>query len=613
MGCFEIRNGKCSSPRNAKLFSVRPASHDILWRYVKRGSHVQSIAGETPWNRELSMKNHRKYTRQARQRSLRFAHARRLAHSTECELRQRAALAHPVCSSADGSDGPSDGLVGNDSACQFGQSEEDIRLILNNLQDAFYRTDMTGTFTFLSPSSERVAGYKPEEGVGRNIAEFYFDPTERQAFMQLMLRDGVVNGFEARLLKKNGDIVWVSTTATLYRDKDGNIAGVEGISRDITERKRMEMALRESEVRYRTLAENSLTGIVLHQDGNLVYVNEWAAQAIGYSAEEMVGKSIWDFIHPDDYPPVQAAIDSRVVGGQRSSRHQFRVVLRNGETRWVEVLDTTIEHQGRAATLANLLDIHERKSEQEELREAKNLAEAANQAKSEFLATMSHELRTPLNAIIGFSELLQDRIAGELNHAQLEYVGYIVDSGRHLLQLISEILDLSKVESGNMHLELADVDVVHLVEGSLSMVRERAIKQRIALALSVDQGLMGIAIQADELKLKQVMLNLLSNAIKFTPEWGTITVQATRMSDELVISVRDTGIGIERSNQERIFNAFEQVDTSVARRQQGTGLGLALARKLVEIHGGRIWVESGGLGKGSAFMFAIPMIEGQGT
>ncbi len=431
--------------------------------------------------------------------------------------------------------------------------------------------------------------------------------------MKLMSRDGVVNGFEARLVKKDGDIVWVSTTATLYRDKDGNVAGVEGISRDITERKRVEIALRESEERYRTLAENSLTGIALHQDGDLVYINEWAADALGYAAEEMVGRSIWDFIYPDDHRPVQVAIDARVVGGKRNSQHQFRVLSRNGETRWVEVLDTTVEHRGRPATLANILDIHDRKLEQEELREAKNLAEAANEAKSGFLATMSHELRTPLNAIIGFSELLQDRIAGELNHAQLEYVGYIVDSGRHLLQLISEILDLSKVESGNMGLELADVDVLHLVEGSLAMIRERAIKQGITLALSVEPGLMGIAIQADELKLKQVMLNLLSNSVKFTPRGGTITVGATRVSDELVVSVTDTGTGIEPSNQERIFNAFEQVDTSVARRQQGTGLGLALARKLVEIHGGRIWVESEGLGKGSAFAFAIPMVPIHGT
>jgi PAS domain S-box-containing protein len=567
--------------------------------------------GGIPWNRERSMMNRRKKTRQPRPRRLRFVHLRRLGTCSECQLRQRAALAPQEASSSDGSDPASGSLVRNYPARQFGQSEEDIWLILNNLQDAFYRTDMTGTLTFLSPSSEKVAGYKPEEGVGRNIAEFYFDPAERQAFMQLMSKSGVVNGFEARLVKKDGEIVWVSTTATLYRDKDGNVAGVEGISRDITETKRMEMALRESEERYRTLAENSLTGIVLHQDGILLYINELAAQAIGYSANEMKGRSIWDFICTDDHGPVQAAVDSRLVRGQRSSQHQFRVRSRNGETRWVEVLDTTIEHKGRPATLANILDIHDRRREQEELREAKNLAEAANQAKSEFLTTMSHELRTPLNAIIGFSELLQDRIAGELNRAQLEYVGYIVDSGRHLLQLISEILDLSKVESGNMLLELSDVDVCHLVEGSLTMVKERAIKQRIALGISIDPELVGTAIQADELKLKQVMLNLLSNAIKFTPDGGAITVGAARVSDELVVSVRDTGIGIARANQDRIFKAFEQVDTSVARRQQGTGLGLALARKLVEIHGGRIWVQSGGLGKGSAFMFAIPMISVQ--
>ena len=506
------------------------------------------------------------------------------------------------------SDGASSTLDNTRPARRFGRSEEDARLILKNLRDAFYRTDMNGTLTFLSPSSEMVAGYKPEEGVGRNIAEFYADPAERREFMQLMLRDGFVNGFEARLVKKSGDVVWVSTTATWYRDKDGKIAGVEGISRDITERKNVEMALRESEVRYRTLAENSLTGIVLHQDSKFVYINEWGAQQIGYSAEQLVGKSIWDFIYPEDHGAVRAVLRQLLQEQSPGVRHQFRVLAQNGEPRWAECLDTIIEHRGRPAVLANIMDIHERKCEHEELQHAKKLAEAASQAKSEFLATMSHELRTPLNAIIGFSELLQDSIGGELTVTQREYVGYIVESGHHLLHLISEILDLSKVESGNMRLEVSEMDIVHLLESSLAMIRERAITHRLTVELCVDDCLKGITIQADALKLKQVMLNLLSNAIKFTPSSGKISVTASKIADELVIGVRDTGIGIDRGDTERIFNAFEQVDTSVARRQQGTGLGLALARRLVEIHEGRIWVESEGPGKGSAFTFAVPMM-----
>lgn len=490
---------------------------------------------------------------------------------------------------------------------RLSEGAEDTLLILKNLRDAFYRTDITGTLTFLSPSCEMVAGYAPEEGVGRNIAEFYFDPQERKEFMRLMARDGFVNGFEARLVKKNGDIVWVSTTATWYRDKQGNIAGVEGISRDITERKNMETALRESELRYRTLAENSLTGIVLHQDGRFVYINEWGAQQIGHSARELLGKSIWDFIAAEDRAVVNTVLDELLRGNIPGIRHQFRVLGPDGQSRWAECLDTVVEHEGRRAVLANLMDVHERKNEHEELQRAKALAEAASLAKSEFLATMSHELRTPLNAIIGFSELLQDRIGGELSPVQQEYVGYIVESGRHLLQLISEILDLSKVESGNMRLELSQTDIGLLLEASLAMIRERAVSHRLTVELCVEDCLKGITIQADELKLKQVMLNLLSNAVKFTPEGGTISVTASKVSKELVITVKDSGIGIDASDKERIFNAFEQVDTSVARRQQGTGLGLALARRLLEIHEGRIWVDSEGQGKGTAFTFAIPM------
>ena len=547
----------------------------------------------------------------ARPRTLRFRHSRRSAPCTECGLRRIAALIPQIPSYSDIPDNEFCNQALKELAHHYGQTDEDSNLILENLRAAFYRTDLNGILTFVSPSTERLGGYKPHELVGTNIAQLYVNPPERQVFMQQMLRDGFVNGFEARLVKKNKDTVWVSTTATWYRDKDGNIAGVEGISRDITDRKNMEMALRESEVRYRTLAENSLTGIVVHQDGKLVYINEWGAQEIGHSAEDLVGRSIWDFICPQDHQAVQEVLTALLQGHKPGSRHQFRVVTPAGESRWVECLDTTIEHRGRPATLANIMDIHERKCEQEELRQAKRLAEAASQAKSEFLATMSHELRTPLNAIIGFSELLQDRVAGDLSDTQLEYVGYIVESGRHLLQLISEILDLSKVESGNMRLELSAVDAHHLLESSLSMIRERAVTRRLTLELNVDKDLTGITIQADALKLKQVMLNLLSNAVKFTPTGGTISVLATKVSQDLVISVEDTGIGIAPDDTERIFNAFEQVDTSIARRQQGTGLGLALARKLVEIHGGRIWVESQGQGKGSSFKFAIPMNEVQ--
>jgi signal transduction histidine kinase len=230
--------------------------------------------------------------------------------------------------------------------------------------------------------------------------------------------------------------------------------------------------------------------------------------------------------------------------------------------------------------------------------------EAASRHKSEFLANMSHELRTPLNAIIGFSEVLGERMFGELNAKQEEYVQDILSSGRHLLSLINDILDLSKVEAGRMELELSRFDLPAAIGGAVILVRERATRHGLGLDVSVDDRL-GVFV-GDERKIRQVLLNLLSNAVKFTPEGGRITVRAAPADGSVEVSVSDTGIGIAPEDQEAIFQEFRQVGTDYARKREGTGLGLALARRFVDLHGGRIWVKSRS-GEGSTFTFTLPV------
>jgi signal transduction histidine kinase len=228
--------------------------------------------------------------------------------------------------------------------------------------------------------------------------------------------------------------------------------------------------------------------------------------------------------------------------------------------------------------------------------------EVASGHKSAFLASMSHELRTPLNAVIGFSDVLLDELFGPLNERQGQYVRDIRDSGRHLLELINEILDLSKVEAGRMELEPAPVALPELLEGALALVRERAARQ--ALTVTVDVAPDVGAVWADPVKLKQVVVNLLTNAVKFTPSGGSVGVRATLEGGEAVVEVRDTGIGIAPEDQERIFEAFQRGDRRVS--TEGTGLGLTLSKRFVELHGGRIWVRSA-VGAGSTFGFAIPV------
>jgi signal transduction histidine kinase len=241
-----------------------------------------------------------------------------------------------------------------------------------------------------------------------------------------------------------------------------------------------------------------------------------------------------------------------------------------------------------------------------EIQEKSHQLEIANQHKSEFLANMSHELRTPLNAVIGFSEVLQQGMVGELNDKQGEYVNYIHISGSHLLSLINDILDLSKVEAGRMELELSDFNVPLAIDNALTLIRERASNHGVMLECAIDAAIADI--HADERKLKQVMLNLLSNAVKFTPDGGKITVSARPVNGAVEVSVTDTGVGIAPEDCDAVFEEFRQVGRHAEGKAQGTGLGLALTRKFVEVHGGRIWLTST-LGEGSPFFFTLPIMQ----
>jgi len=303
----------------------------------------------------------------------------------------------------------------------------------------------------------------------------------------------------------------------------------------------------------------------------------------------------------------RSQINSQDEVGQLSRSFDTMVDRLEAARRELEQLNLSLEMRVLERTKDLRNEIQERKMIEQELLIEKDRAQAANVAKSEFLASMSHELRTPLNAIIGFSQVLGDRLFGDLNDKQIEYIKDIEAGGEHLLGLINDILDLAKIEAGKMELELSPVEIKDLLEHCFVMIKEKCIKRRIALELVTAENVNGLQVSADARKLKQVMYNLLSNASKFTPAGGRILVEAKADEKAATISVQDTGIGIEPGLLEKIFEEFFQVEGGTKDKTPGTGLGLSLARKLVELHGGRIWAESQGLGSGSRFSFEIPI------
>jgi len=402
---------------------------------------------------------------------------------------------------------------------------------------------------------------------------------------------------------KHGDeIRWMQIESLPTRLENGDILW-NGIQSDITERKQYEDDLNKLATRYRTLLSVAHDGIhLLNSQGHLIEVNTAFCRMLGYAEPEIMALHTedWDVAIPRNElaPLFQELIEKPRLFETRHRRKDGSVID-------VEISACGVQLDNETCLYAASRDITERKRTEEELRQAKLAADAANQAKSDFLANMSHEIRTPMNGVIGMVQLLHYT---ELTDEQREYLQTIEVSAENLLNIINDILDLSKIEAGKVELEFADFSLQRCIQDVLAMQMTRAMEKRLKLETALTPEL-PLVVQGDQLRVKQVLLNLLSNAVKFT-EQGRVAVTTTlleKQPDRAVvrISISDSGIGMSSEILTRIFEPFTQADASTTRRFGGTGLGLAICRQLAELMGGRIWAESSP-GKGSSFHLELP-------
>jgi len=495
-------------------------------------------------------------------------------------------------------------------------------LIESNI-DALMTTDPLGIITDVNRQMCEVTGRSGEELIGTPFKNYFTDPQRAEEGIRRVLAEDKVTNYELTLRGRDGRESVVSYNATTFKSADGKLRGVFAAARDITEQKGLEgqITLRNQELTEATsflnnVLESSTEYSIIAKDlqGNILTWNEGARRNYGYTAEEMVGKGNTSLLHtPEDIASgrVQALFEEALATGKAEGVFERR--RKNGD-RFTASVSMTLRRDAAGNPIGYLLiskDITEQKQLEEQLRrkneeleEQYRRVQEANRLKSEFLANMSHELRTPLNAIIGFSELMFDGKAGAMAPDHKEYIGDILTSSRHLLQLINDVLDLAKVEAGKMEFSPEPVQLGKLVSEVRDVVRTLIAKRRVKLVAEIAPEVGNII--ADPGKLKQVLYNYLSNALKFCHEGGEVTVRARPEGPaHFRLEVEDRGIGIKPEDLGRLFVEFQQLDASIAKKYQGTGLGLALTKRIVEAQGGRVGVSSE-YGQGSVFYAILP-------
>ncbi len=489
------------------------------------------------------------------------------------------------------------------------RKEAEIKLERNEIKyhalfeqsnDAIFLNELDGQIVDINKKACEMFGYTREKLQNMNVVELLAPEQIDSASlgMQQFRDNGFVHMYPL-YIKANGETFDAEVNAKVLEGyPDLGLA----IVKDISEQKKIEEKIIRSETKYRSLFEKSNDAIMIHDlNGKILEANDRACEMFGYSEEELKQRSMMDLTLPEDREDIKSRFQKIKTEGY--CRRENKMLRSDGSLIYVDVSASLLKTQQDTVQTVGR-DITDRVLTEAAAINAKIEAETASRAKSEFLANMSHEIRTPLNSIIGFSDVMINGIAGELIPKQEQYMQHISDSGHHLLNLINDILDISKVEAGKMELHFEMIDVPTSMNEIITMMQSLTFIKNIKVNANIGENVPNI--RADRSKFKQIMYNLIGNAIKFTNDEGEINILANVEGSKLLVSVIDNGIGICREDMSKLFKPFSQIDSFASTDYQGTGLGLALVKELVELHGGKVWAQSE-LGKGSNFTFELPI------
>jgi PAS domain S-box-containing protein len=497
------------------------------------------------------------------------------------------------------------------------ESETRYQQIVELAEEGIWVVDQDRKTLYVNQAMTRILGYSEVEMYGRPITDFVQSTAEQSTLFD----SDAAQRSEVRLLAKTGEERWVYFSTSPAIAPDGSLLWCCALVYDITDRKQSEQALRESEERFRLLVEQvkDYAIFLLDAEGKVASWNLGSERIKGYPANEIIGQHFSCFYPREDVQQGKPARELAIATAEGQCEDEGWRIRKDGSRFWADVVLTALRDEtGQLRGFSKVTrDITQRKQVQEQLQQSSERISLANaelaratRLKDEFLANMSHELRTPLNAILGLSEALLEEVYGTLTDKQRKSLVTIEQSGNHLLELINDILDLSKIESGKMELQVELTNLAQVCDSSLTFIKQQAHKKQIKLGsrISPDLG----EIELDKRRIHQVLINLLSNAVKFTPERGEVWIEAwgDGGNETIHLCVIDTGIGIAPENISKLFQPFIQLDSSLSRRHAGTGLGLALVRRIVELHGGSVSLESA-VGKGSRFTITLPWKTGR--